>query len=134
MDSQIRARIHTLINGVTNLTGKVFYGRATDNIVPLYCVYEVVAHLSEKDTEDSYDTYWIQFSVFDDDIKPNDAETAAKAVRDALDGSEASWASMTRYTIVAIDCVKPIRTIPDPDPLSKYWQVIVEFKLKLTIK
>ena len=134
MDLQIREEIHTLVNGITNLTGKVFHGRATDNIAPLYCVYGTVAHLAEKDTEDSYDTYWIQFSVFDDDIKSNDAETAAKAIRDALDGSEASWGSMDRYTIVSIDCVKPIRTIPDPDPLSKYWQVIVEFKLKLTIK
>ena len=134
MDAQIKARIHTLINGITNLTGKVFYGRATDNLSPLYCVYSVTAHLSEKDTENSYDTYWLQFSVFDDDTNPTDAETAAKAVRDALDASEASWAAMTRYTIISIDCVKPVRTIPDPDPLSKYWQAMVEFKLKLQIK
>jgi len=132
MDQQLKTRIHTLINGITNLTGKIFYGKPTDNIAPLYCVYETVALLAEKDTENSYDTYWLQFSVFDDDVNPTDAETAGKAIRDALDASEASWASMTRYTITSIDCIKPIRTIADID--GSYWQVIVEFKLKLTIK
>ncbi len=132
MDQEIKARIHTLLNGITNIAGKIFYGKPTDNITPLYCVYGTTAMLAEKDTENSYDTYWLQFSVFDDDTNPTDAETAGKAIRDALDASEASWASMTRYTITSIDCTKPIRTIPDID--GSYWQVIVEFKLKLQIK
>ena len=132
MDQQIKTNIHTKINGITNLTGKVFYGKAPDNKTPPYCVYETVAMIAEKDTANSYDTYWLQFSVFDDDVNPTDAETAGKAIRDALDASEGSWASMTRYTITSIDCIKPIKTMTDID--GKYWIVIVEFKLKLQIK
>ena len=129
MDSNIRSVVKTALSGVAGITGGIYYGRTYETPGTPYVVFSEFAGSSFRDTVDSYEEIYIQFSCFDKAVNPKAIETIANSIYDTLDGGSLVF---TNYWCMS--CLGMRRPFLGPVDDQQYWQVITEIRLRLEKK
>jgi hypothetical protein len=128
MDSNIREKLVTALNGVSDITGGIHYMRTYETPGTPYVVFFEFAGSSFRDTVDVYEETFIQFSCFDKAVNPIAIETIANNIYNALDGSSLT---LTNYECLSLlGWRRPFAQVTD----DQYWQMILEVRLKLQKK
>jgi len=134
MDEEIRKEIERILLGTSGRTDAwLFYTKAPFDAPIPFCVFEVIASEGTKDTKDSYVTFFLQFSVYDNSVNPTEAERFANEIASRMDESEKLF-RLTNWKLISVDEVRPARTTPDEDFLQVSFDIRMKLeRIKITI-
>jgi len=128
VDSNIRSVVKTALSGVSGITGGIFYGRTYETPGTPYVVFFEFAGSSFRDTENSYEEIFVQFSCFDKAVNPKAIETIANSIYDTLDGASLTYTSFEDVSTLGFR--RPFLGPGD----DQYWQIITEIGLIIEAK